>query len=131
MDNSASITAQAPGESSLANPVLLSVLGSAQEHVALLVDLRRCRLLRRWDDLLDEGVAAIFDLASGEAELLALSFHVGRFSPARAATWLAERGFKPPLFVPNSGRLTAPNFDALPAAPVRRAVSGNSPKGRW
>jgi len=87
---------------SLARWVQLAHLGSGEEHVALLVDLLRVGLLRRWDDLLDEGVAAVFGLASGEAELLALSFHVGKFTPDKAATWLAERGFKPLLFVPNS-----------------------------
>jgi len=76
--------------------------------------------LRRKDDLLDEGVAALFDLASGKAELLALSFQTGKFTPARATTWLAERGFKPLLFVPNSGSLAAADFDAPPAAQVGR-----------
>jgi hypothetical protein len=103
MVNSVSIMAQGPGEGSLTIPVLLSDLGSGEEHVARLVDLRRFGLVRRRDDLLDEGVAAVFGLAIGEAELLALSFHAGKFTPARAATWLAERGFKPLLFVPNSG----------------------------
>ncbi len=54
-------------------------------------------------------------------------FHPGKFTPARAATWLAERGFKPLLFVPNSGRLTA-DFDA-PSAQVRCAISGHGMKG--
>jgi hypothetical protein len=91
---------------------LLSDLYSGEEHVALLVIPRKFGLLRRWDDLLDESVAAVFGLASAEAELLALSFHAGKFSPDRAATWLAERGFKPMLFVPTSGRLGAATFDA-------------------
>jgi hypothetical protein len=112
MVNSVPIMAQGPGQSRLTIPVLHFDLGSGEEHVALLVDLRRFGLLRRWDDLLDEGVAAIFALASGEAELLALSLHAGKFTPARATTWLAERGFKPLLFVPNSSRLAAADFDA-------------------
>jgi hypothetical protein len=62
MDNAASITAQGPGDSSLAIPVRLAPLGSGEEHVARLVDLRRFGLLRRWDDLLDEGVAAVFGM---------------------------------------------------------------------
>jgi len=99
--NSDSIIVQCPaGESNLKMPVLLSDLGSGDEHIALLADLRSHRQLRRWDDLLDEGVAAVFGLASGEAELLALSIHAGKFTPEMAATWLAERGFKPLLFVP-------------------------------
>ncbi len=103
MDNSASIMAQGPGESSLTIPVLHSDLDSGEEHVARLVDLSRVGLLRRWDDLLDEGVAAVFGMTGGEAELLALAFHAGKFTPSRAATWLAGRGFKPLLFIPNSG----------------------------
>jgi hypothetical protein len=131
MDNSASIMAQCPGKSSLSIPVPLGHLGSGEEHLAPLVDLRRFRLLRRWDDLLDEGGAAVFGLASGEAELLALSFHAEKFTPARATTWLAERGFKPLLLVPNSGRRAAADFDAPLAAQVGRAVSGTSTTGAW
>jgi hypothetical protein len=133
VDNSISIMAQGPGESGLHIPVRPAHLGSGEEHFALLVDLPRFGLLRRWDDLLDEGVAAVFGLASGEAELMALSFHGGKFTPARAGTWIAERGFTPLLFVPNSGRLAAADFDAPLAAQVGRAVSGNGTKGerRW
>jgi hypothetical protein len=131
MDNSASIMAQGPGESSRAIPVQLAPLGSGEEHVARLVDLRRFGLLRRWHDLLDEGVAAVFGITSGEAELVGLCFHAGKFTPARAATWLAERGFKPLRFVPNSGSLAAADFDAPLAAQVGRAVSGDSTKGQW
>ncbi len=75
-------------------------LGSGEEHVALLVDLQKCGLFRRWDDHLDEGVAAIFGLASGKAELLALCFHAGKLTSARSATWLVQRRFKPLRFVP-------------------------------
>ena len=101
MDNAASIMAQGPGESSLTIPVPLVHLGPGEEHVAQLMDLRRFGLLRRWDDLLDEGVAALFGITGGEAELVGLCFHAGTFTPAEAATWLAGRGFKPLLFVPN------------------------------
>jgi hypothetical protein len=126
MVNSASIMAQDPGENRLARLALLAHLGSGEEHVALLVDLRRFGLLRRWDHLLDEDVAAIFGLASGEAELLALSFHAGKFTPDTAASWLAERDFKPFLFVPNSDRLVAADFDAPRGGQVG---SGNRTKG--
>jgi hypothetical protein len=125
MNNSVSILAQGPGESRLAH------LGFGEELVARLVDLRRFGLLRRWDGLLDEGVAAVFGITGGEAELVGLCFHAGKFAPARAATWLAERGFKPLLFVPNSGRLAAADFDAPLVAQVGRAVSWNSTKGEW
>ncbi|HLN28576.1 MAG TPA: hypothetical protein VK395_12610 [Gemmataceae bacterium] len=96
-----------------------------EEHVAVLGTGSRFDLLRRKDDFLDEGVAALFDLASGKAELLALSFQTGKFTPARATTWLAERGFKPLLFVPNSGSLA----DAPLAAQIGSAVFRNSTNG--
>ena len=126
MDNSASSMAQVPGESSLAIPVQLAHLGSGHEHVARLVDLRRFGPLRRWDDLLAEGVAAVFGLAGGEAELVGLCFHAGKFTPDGAATWLAGRGFKPLLFVPAAG-----DYDARPSARVGRTTSGRGPKGEW
>lgn len=85
---------------SLARLVPLAHLISKDEHVALLVNsAAKFNLLRRKHDLLDEGVSAVFGLGSGEAELLALSFHARKFTPVGAATWLAERGFKPLLFV--------------------------------
>jgi hypothetical protein len=97
MDNPASIIAQCPGESRLTQ------LGLDGEHVALLELPGGFDRLRRRDDLLDEGVAAVFGLAGGEAELRGLCFHAEKFTPAEAATWLAERGFVPLLLVPNSG----------------------------
>src|SRR5271166_6342451 len=97
MDNSASIIAQCPGESRLTQ------LGHDGEHVALLGLPGGFDRLRRKDDLLDEGVAAVFGLAGEEAELLGLCFHAVRFTPAEAAKWLAERGFVPLLLVPTSG----------------------------
>jgi len=103
MDNYASIPAQGPGESRRALPVHLGHFGSGEEHVALLADLRRLGLLRRWDDLLDEGVAALFDMTGEEAELVGLCFYAGKFTPVESARWLDGRGFKPLLFVPNSG----------------------------
>jgi len=103
MDNSAPNMAKRPGDRSLTTPVLLSHLGSGEEHVARLVDLSRFGLLRRWDDLLDEVVAGVFGMTGAEAELVGLCFHAGKFTPSRAATWLAERVFKLLLFVPDSG----------------------------
>ena len=97
MDNPASIIAQCPGESRPTPP------GPDGEHVALLGLPGGFDLLRRKDDLLDEGVAAVFGLAGGEAELLGLCFHAEKFTPAEAATWLAGRGFVPLLLVPTSG----------------------------
>jgi hypothetical protein len=61
------------------------------EHVALLRRPGPYDGLRRKDDLLDEGVAAVFGLRGGEAELLAVLFRAGRFTPAQARHWLRER----------------------------------------
>jgi hypothetical protein len=120
--NSNSIMAQCLAERCRYDLVRLTLLGPEEEHVALLGSLRKFALLRRWDELFDEGVAAVFDLASGEAELLALSFHAEKFTPARAATWLADRVLKPLLFLPNSGRLTDPDINAPLDAQIVRAV---------
>ena len=103
MDKSPSIMAQGSGESSLALPIRRGHPVPGREHVALLGNPDRFDLLRRKDNLLDNGVAAVFRLAGGEAELLGLCFHAGTFTPAKAMTWLAQRGLKPLLFVPNSG----------------------------
>jgi hypothetical protein len=108
MVNAVSTLAQRPDESTFAIQDNVSHLGSGEEHIALLVNLHSFGLLRRWDHLLDESVAAVFGLASREAELLALSFHADKFSPDSAATWLAERGFKPMFFVPTSRIVTMP-----------------------
>jgi hypothetical protein len=75
---------------------------AVEEHVAVLENPGRFNRLRRKDDLLDEGVAAVFGLAGPKAELLALCFHVRKFTPAEVAKWLAERGFVPLLCVLNS-----------------------------
>lgn len=91
-----------PDESSVTIPAHLVHHVAVEEHVALLENPGRFDLLRRKDDLLDEGVAAVFGLAGAEAELLALCFQVRRFTPAEVANWLAERGFVPLLCIPNS-----------------------------
>ena len=97
MDNSASISANCSGKSRLPQ------LGPDGEHVAVMRLPAEFDRLRRQDDFLDEGVAAVFRLAGGEAELLGLCFHTGKFTPAQAARWLAGRGFMPLLLVPNAG----------------------------
>jgi hypothetical protein len=74
-----------------------------KEHVALLTVPARSNLLRRKDDLLDDGVAAVFGVAGGQAELVGACFDAGRFTPAEAALWLARRGFAPLLLVPDAG----------------------------
>ncbi len=63
-------------------------------HVVLKSNSPFDRLLRK-DDLLDEGVAAVFGLAGEQAELLSLSFQAGEFTPAQIASWLTERRFMP------------------------------------
>jgi hypothetical protein len=104
MVNSVSIMAQGPGKRRLGH------LRSDDEHVAHLVEHRRYGLFRRKDDLLDKGVAAVFEifgifgLAGGEVELLSLCFHARTFTSTEAARWLGERGFAPLIFVPNLAR---------------------------
>lgn len=89
----------------LARSVHLAHLVSKDEHVALLVNsAAKFNLLRRKDDLFDEGVAAIFGIVGGEAGLLGFCFHAGKFTPARAAAWLAERKFTPPVDSPITRR---------------------------
>lgn len=125
MVNSVSIRVPWTGEISLTNPVRHPDLGAGKEHIALLVDRGRFELLRRKLDLLDEGVAAVFHLASGEAGLLAFSSHAGTFTSARARTWLADRGFTALLLVPNAGTLAADDCAAPLAGSGCGGVSGN------
>jgi hypothetical protein len=102
MVNSVSIMTQCPGES---RTILghFARLANGAEHVALLANLGKFEVLRRKADLLDEGVAAVFGLADANAELLALCFHAGKFTPAKATQWLSGRRIEPLIFVPNSG----------------------------
>ena len=65
-------------------PSRLPHLVAGKEHAALLAVPARSGLLRRKDDLLDDGVAALFGLAGGQAELVSLRFDAGRFTPAEA-----------------------------------------------
>ena len=94
---------QNSGEGNLCTLADSAVLGPDEEHLALLVDGRRFGLYRRKDDLLADGVAAVFGLAEGETELLALGFHGERFTSTEAAIWLVERGFTPLRFIPITG----------------------------
>ena len=48
------------------------------------------RQLRK-DDFLGEGVAAVFDLAGEQAQILSISLQAGKFAPAQVEAWLAER----------------------------------------
>jgi hypothetical protein len=78
---------------------LPSHVSTDEYHVVLLNARRFDRLLRK-DDLLDEGIAAVFGLAGDEAELLSLSFQAEKFTPAQVVAWLAERRFTPTVGAP-------------------------------
>ena len=69
-------------------------------------------MLGRQDDFLDEGVAAIFGVAGGEAELLGLCFHARKFTSVEAKTWLSERGFAPLVSFRTQAGIAAQDFDA-------------------
>jgi hypothetical protein len=125
-NNLASISEDRPGERNRCVLFHLGFVAPDEEHVALLVESGRFGLFRRKDDLLAEGVAAVFGITGGVAELLALCFHGERFTPADAGTWLVERGFTPLLFIPITGTNRRPCLDAPIPAQVGRAVSGNS-----
>jgi hypothetical protein len=63
------------------------------EHAALLED-GPFDALRRKDDFFEDGVATVFGLRRGEAELHAFVFQAARFTPEEARRWLDERGFR-------------------------------------
>lgn len=73
---------------------------SSEEHLVLLAPSVRFERLLRQDDLLDDGVAAVFTLVGGTAELVALAFSATRFSPAEVAAWLTQRRFRRHMVVP-------------------------------
>jgi hypothetical protein len=64
---------------------------SAREHAAILRNPDSFDCLRRKEDLLAEGVAALFGVKGMEAELLALYFQADRFTPVEAERWLQDR----------------------------------------
>jgi hypothetical protein len=72
--------------------------GGGEEHAAVLREAGGYELLRRRDDLLDEGVSAVFGVRLGEAELHALHFDAGRFTAEQARQWLLAFGLQPLLF---------------------------------
>jgi hypothetical protein len=63
----------------------------ADEHTAILYNSEAFDNIQRKEDLLEEGVAAVFGVRGSSAELLALSFKAGRFSPGEAEQWLLDR----------------------------------------
>jgi hypothetical protein len=70
---------------------------SMNEYLVVLLNAGQFDRLLRKDDLLDDGVAAVFGLAGDEAELLSLSFQAEKFTPAQITAWLAERRFTSPV----------------------------------
>ena len=68
------------------------------EHVALMQGPHGYDLLRRKDDLFEEGVATVFGISQGEAELQAFCFDPDRFTAEQAAGWLLQRGLEPEFF---------------------------------
>jgi hypothetical protein len=70
----------------------------AEEHAAVLREPHDYDLLRRKDDLLDEGIATVFGIKQGEAELQAIGFDPDQFTPEQAQAWLQERGLQPSRF---------------------------------
>ncbi len=81
---------------------------STDEYLVVVLNARRFDLLLHKDDFLDEGVAAVFGLSGAEAELLSLSFHPDKFTPAQVAVWLAQCRFTPPVHVSISRRSSCP-----------------------
>ena len=59
----------------------------ATEHVAVLRPAGHFPVLRRRDDLLDEGVHAVFGLDGDDAALQAVCFRPDLFNPAAACRW--------------------------------------------
>jgi hypothetical protein len=60
--------------------------------VALLNDPSAFDLLRRKDDLFEDGVATIFGIRQGQADLYAFCFRASGFTAEQARRWLRERG---------------------------------------
>jgi hypothetical protein len=81
---------------------------STDEYQVVLLNARRFDRLLRKDNFLDEGVAAVFGLTGAEAELLSLSFHAEKFTPAQVTAWLSERRFPVPVVVPIRSRSSSP-----------------------
>jgi len=64
---------------------------SPDEHAAILKSPEPFDALYLKDDLIAEGVAAVFGIKGIEAELLALFFQAGQFTPVQAQRWLRDR----------------------------------------
>ena len=71
---------------------------ASHEHAAILEDPDSFDSLHRKDGFFDEGIATIFGVKEGKAEIQAFYFHPRRFTPVKAKQWLQERGIEPLLF---------------------------------
>ncbi len=76
---------------------------SPNEHAAILKSLQQFDSLDLKDDLIAEGVAAVFGIKGTEAELLALFFQAGQFTPVEAQRWLRDRRLPVIQFTQASG----------------------------
>ncbi len=70
------------------------------DHTAVLSEPAEDDVLRRKDDLLDDGVDAVFAVRAGEADLHALCFDAEHFTVEEAREWLLAWGLRPLLFRP-------------------------------
>jgi hypothetical protein len=91
MTRSSCIDSSCPRRANLAHRLLLPDL-VRNEHAALLREPHDYDRLHRRDDLFDEGVATVFGIKHGEAELQAFCFDSDRFTADQARAWLRERG---------------------------------------
>jgi len=73
------------------------------EHAAILRSPEQFETLRRKDDFLAEGVAAIFGVRGREAELQALYFQTDKFTMKQAKQWLSDLGLAAIDFTTASG----------------------------
>jgi len=73
------------------------------EHAAILRTPEQYESLRRKDDFLADGVAAIFGVTGREAELQALFFQADKFTMKQAEQWLRDRRLAAIHFMKASG----------------------------
>ncbi len=72
-----------------------------REHAARLQDPAKYVRFRRENDKFGPGIDAVWGIGrDGQAELQAIRFDAGRFTPEQAKAWLKEHGHEPILFEP-------------------------------
>jgi hypothetical protein len=97
------------------------------EHLVVLRNASGFNRLLRKDDLLDDGVAAVFGLAGGTVELLGLCFHPRRFTSDKTKEWLTERRVSLSANAPIMKNGRCPDGEA--AGRVGPAAAGEGTKG--